>query len=278
MDAEETESTDPLAELADAQELPGILAGLEDPLAGENKELQLAVKEVSTTFLEDPEVRTIREDIPGRLYAAFREHDRVVVEGEVAVKDGMMGPKQLEELRVKAAEDLAAAVVRERGHLAKIDAKFSERYGVRPLPQPSPETLAEISAGFAGFDVKTGRRLLSEAENDFRLLKSDGLSPKERARILVLVEHKHLPIAQRMASSPPRHSRHLVPAFQSLQKTIEMHLDIARRGPESRLAGASMRDALQQFDFAVREAEADGWGDGLVIRTGSPLYSWPEEK
>lgn len=260
-----------LAELDRVQEMPGIISGL-DSLQGEiDQESALVTAGARERLSEDTALDTIRWQIPPRIRAAALDYERAVAEDTARVKEGRQGPKDHEDFKVQAAGKRDLSFQKERGNVESCLRELGGRYGVKAQPAPAPELLAEVQTGFVGFDAKTGRTILDEAETTLGLART--LEGKERERQNQLLEKLHLPLAQRMAESPPRHSKAWQPAFLKLKGAIEAHLDVVRGGAMDRMVKGFGEQSLVDFDFAVSMAKDTRWDD-QILAIGSPSLKW----
>ena len=263
METQEQEKVDGiLTELEDQQALEGFVADLDALESRVTGEHEIALRTAMQDFSTDPGVRAVREDAARRTRAAFLDERKTVAKGEAELEAGLLGPKKLEELKAKAAEDRLAGVFRERSLIEATLGKVSERFNSAPL-RPSAEVLALSNHGHNAFPNKTGSTVFREVVAALEAGENE------------LLELYGLPIVERLDTQPPRHARAFLPVFKRLRGVIETHLDTAKRGPHKRTAEAFAAQALQEFDWATNTAAEKGWDD-LIMSTGAPSFRWTE--
>lgn len=271
----EEDTQDPVAALEEIRGMEEIGPELDALTAEVNEDRELQVRELKQAFVADARVDTIRVDIMKRARAGVLEYEKVVAEDRARVEAGMQGPEAHRELKAKASEALDALFFKGRSHIEENAKRLQQEYGAASPAQPSAEVLAEASFGHAAFPNKAALTVLKEGHSRLQMARDETLSPQARIRQQHLLELLDAPLVERMATQPPRHAKALQPAFRKLHEAINVHLDTSRRGPHQRLAKAFASQALREYDFVVSMVkDQDGWGDGLIQRTGAPSFDW----
>lgn len=176
-----------------------------------------------------------------------------------------------------AKRDAAVKHAAESG-VGAIGDKILGRYAATPATALFPS--AEI-APMASFLMQSANsilpsNLLQQAADTLReaVETKDG---NARYRANQLLHSTFQPLLARFGQSPPLHWKYHAPQATELADLIDQHLDVARNLPAARAAKHLVESARNDFAWATRSANADGWDD-FIIQTGAQSFTWPKKE